>query len=45
LSQSWGFKSQCWDWVYCIISNCPSSRGRDCVLQRMVKIIVSKRNI
>jgi hypothetical protein len=45
LSQSWGFKSQSRNWIYCIINDCPGSRGRYCVLQRMVKIMVGKRNV
>jgi hypothetical protein len=45
LSQGWGSKSQCWDWAYCIISNCPGSRGRHCILQVKIKIMVRGRNV
>jgi hypothetical protein len=45
LSQSWGFKSQSRNRIYCIINDCPGSRGRHCILQGVVKIMVSKRNV
>jgi hypothetical protein len=45
LSQSWGFKSQSRNWIYCIINDCPGSRGRHCILQQVVKVMVSKRNV
>jgi hypothetical protein len=32
LSQSWGFKSQSRNWIYCIINDCPGLRGRHCIL-------------
>jgi hypothetical protein len=43
LSQSWGFKPQGRNWIYCIINDCPGLRGRHCILQGMVKIMVSKK--
>jgi hypothetical protein len=45
LSQSWGFKSQSRNWIYCIINDCPGLRGRHCILRGIVKIMVSKRNV
>jgi hypothetical protein len=45
LSQSWGFKSQGRNWIYCIVNDCPGLRGRHCILQGIVKIMVSKGNI
>jgi hypothetical protein len=45
LSQSWGFKSQSRNWIYCIINDCPGSRGRHCILQGVIEIMVSKRNV
>jgi hypothetical protein len=42
MSQSCGFESQSRNWACYVVRNCPSSRGRHCILQGVAKIMISR---